>query len=151
MFYFTCNESRIYESFTFWNVTIKKTFSWYNFFSNKQQSFPCSSDNSYSISPPSLLLEFLFFSPYCTIIGGSYYEPIKGYYYYELELSLRFEPPSQTVSQVPLSLSGRADWADKLVKYLNLRVGTKVHPSSPMSTLLKIYGLATGVNYWNHF
>ncbi len=21
MFYFTCNESRIYESFTFWNVT----------------------------------------------------------------------------------------------------------------------------------
>ncbi len=24
MFYFTCNESRIYESFTFWNVTKKK-------------------------------------------------------------------------------------------------------------------------------
>ncbi len=33
MFYFTCNKSRIYESFTFWNVTIKKrTLSRYSHF-----------------------------------------------------------------------------------------------------------------------
>ncbi len=30
MFYFTCNESKIYESFTFWNKLQEKTFSWHS-------------------------------------------------------------------------------------------------------------------------
>ncbi len=38
--------------------------------------------------------------------------------YSELEPSLGFKPPSRTASQVCLPLSGRAEWAGELVKYI---------------------------------
>ncbi len=37
--------------------------------------------------------------------------------YSELEPSLGFEPPLRTASQVRLPLSGRAEWADELMKF----------------------------------
>ncbi len=61
---------------------------------------------STSPSPPLIPLFFLYTVP---SLGGSYSE---------LELSLRFEPPSRTASQVYLPLSGRIEWAGKLVNQL---------------------------------
>ncbi len=78
----------------------------------KQQSLVHSSDNSSGIPPPPLLLLQipLFFSstPYHHRRGS----------YSELELSLGFELPLRTASQVCFPLSGRAEWTGELVKYL---------------------------------